>query len=297
MNYNQLFYFITTVKYNSITKASKELHISQPGVSSAIKSLEEEFNTQLFIRNNNVLTLTDAGRLLYNEGLKLIDNFNQLNEEMKKFVNENNVINIGIPPMIGTFLFPKIFNEFSKNNKGIKLITKEFGSISLIKALRNNEIDLAITSVGDIVNNDDLNIYYLLSTKLVFCVSSNHELAKNKTITIPMLKDTPLILLKEGSYQNIAVTKKFEKYNVNPNVILTSNQLYTIKQLLSYNEVGAFMFKEIVDSDNDLIGIDLDDTINVDIAIVQNKKAKENTSIKKFIEFVQHLKNQKKTNV
>ena len=295
MNYNQLFYFITTVKYNSITKASKELHISQPGISSAIKSLENEFNTQLFIRKNNILTLTDAGKLLYDEGLKLIDNFNQLNLEMKKFINENRVLNIGIPPMIGTFLFPKIFNEFSKNNKNIKLITKEFGSISLIKALKENEIDLAITSVGDSINDDELNTHYLLSTELLFCVGPNHPLAKNKIISIPMLKDTPLVLLKEGSYQHIAVTKKFEKYNIKPNTILTSNQLYTIKQLLSYNEVGAFMFKEIVDKDKDLIGIELDDPINVDIAIVYSKKIKDKTStyesIQKFIEFVQSLKN------
>ncbi len=297
MNYNQLFYFVTTVKYNSITKASKELHISQPCVSFAIKSLEEEFNIQLFIRKNNILILTDAGRLLYNEGLKLIDNFNHLDEEMRKFVKENQNIIIGIPPMIGTFLFPKIFNEFTKKNKNLKLITKEFGSLSLIKALKENEIDLAITSVGNMIKDDELNINYLLSTEIVFCVSKNHPFSKFTSISIPMLKDIPLVLLKEGSYQNIIVTKRFEQYDIKPNIILTSNQLYTIKQLLSYNEVGAFMFKEIVDNDPDLVGIPLDKPINVDIAIIYNKKVKENThtytNIQKFIEFVQAFKDTK----
>lgn len=298
MNYNQLLYFITTVKYNSITKASKELHISQPGISFAIKSLEEEFNTQFFIRKNNVLILTESGKLLYSEGIKLIENFNLLSDNMKEFVKQNKTINIGIPPMIGTFLFPKIFNDFTKNNRDIKLITREFGSLSLIKALKDNEIDLAITSIGDTTNNDELNIHYLLSTKLIFCVSTNHKLSKCKNISIPMLKDTPLVLLKEGSYQHIAVTKKFEKYHITPNTVLTTNQLYTIKQLLSYNEVGAFMFKEIVDKDPDLIGIELDDPINVDIAILYNKKIKENTQtyddIQKFIQFVQNFENKEK---
>ena len=74
--------------------------------------------------------------------------------------------------------------------------------------------------------------------------------------------------------------------------------MFQIKQLLSYNEVGAFMFKEIVDKVPDLVGIELNDPINVDIAILYNKKIKENTQtyadIQKFIQFVQNFKNKEK---
>ncbi len=58
------------------------------------------------------------------------------------------------------------------------------------------------------------------------------------------------------------------------------------------------MFKEIVDKDHDLVGIELNDPINVDIAILYNKKIKENTQtyadIQKFIQFVQNFKNKEK---
>ena len=74
--------------------------------------------------------------------------------------------------------------------------------------------------------------------------------------------------------------------------------MFQIKQLLSYNEVGAFMFKEIVDKVPDLVGIELNDPINVDIAILYNKKIKENTQtyadIQKFIQFAQNFKNKEK---
>lgn len=294
MNYNQLLYFITTVKYNSITKAAKELYISQPGISYAIKNLEDEFKTPLFIRKNNILVLTDAGKILYEEGLKLIDSFDQLNTHMHEYIEDNRVINIGIPPMIGTFLFPKIFNEFTKENKNVKITTQEYGSISLINALKNNEIDLAITSVGDNIIEDDLKVYHLLSTDLVFCVSKKHHLASKEKISISNLKDEPLVLLKEDSYQHIVLKNRFDKEGISPNTILTSNQLYTIKQLLGYNEAGAFMFKEIVDNDPDLIGIQIDEPIKVDIALICNRKVKENpyihNYIHKFIDFIQNLK-------
>lgn len=58
------------------------------------------------------------------------------------------------------------------------------------------------------------------------------------------------------------------------------------------------MFKEIVDKVPDLVGIELNDPINVDIAILYNKKIKENTQtyadIQKFIQFVQNFKNKEK---
>ena len=58
------------------------------------------------------------------------------------------------------------------------------------------------------------------------------------------------------------------------------------------------MFKEIVDKDHDLVGIELNDPINVDIAILYNKKIKENTQtyadIQKFIQFAQNFKNKEK---
>jgi len=51
-------YFCVAARYHNITKASKELFVTQPSVSNAIKALEEEFGVNLFYRNNNKLTLT-----------------------------------------------------------------------------------------------------------------------------------------------------------------------------------------------------------------------------------------------
>ena len=58
MKLTQLEYFCVAARYHNITRASKELFVTQPSVSNAIKALEEEFGVNLFYRNNNKLTLT-----------------------------------------------------------------------------------------------------------------------------------------------------------------------------------------------------------------------------------------------
>ena len=105
MNINQLVYFVTVVKYNNITKAAKELYISQPAISLAIKDLEKEFGLTLFKRKNNVLTLTQHGKYLYDLSMPLIQEYNNVNERMNDYINKHSTLNLGIPPMLGTFLF------------------------------------------------------------------------------------------------------------------------------------------------------------------------------------------------
>lgn len=65
MKLTQLEYFCVAARYHNITKAAKELFVTQPSISNAIRALEEEFGVNLFFRNNNKLTLTPEGEFFY----------------------------------------------------------------------------------------------------------------------------------------------------------------------------------------------------------------------------------------
>jgi len=291
MTFQQLIYFTSVVKYNSITVAAKSLFITQPAISIAIKSLENELQTKLFDRYNNQLRLTPSGKYLYDESMKILDDYNNLNAKMQKFINDNKEIKLGIPPMIGTFLFPKIFEQYNKQHNDVKLITTEIGTLSLIKQLKDRSINLAIGSMGELIEDKQINYYTLFETEIIYSVYPKHHFANKPFITLDMLKDEPIILLKEDSYQYLLINKYFNELNIEPNIIMTSNQIYTIKQLLSYNKAGAFMFKEIVDNDNDLIGIPLKDPIKIKIALLTNKDNEDDETIKSFIKFIKSFNN------
>ena len=289
MTYNQLLYFVTTVKYNSITKASNKLFVTQPAISLAIKTLEQEFHTTLFERHNNQLILTDSGKFLYEEALNLIKEFNNLETNFNKYISENATLRIGVPPMIGTILFPQIFSEYSIKNKNVKLKTTEFGSYGLIEALKNNEIDLAITSTKNI-DDKDIESYVVKQTELDYSIKKDHPFSNKKTITIEDIKNEPIVLLKEDSYQYMIINERFKEAGIKPNIILNSNQLSTIKQVLLYNTAGAFMFKEIIENDSELIGIPLDRPIKIDILLLWHKNKSNDMTINNFIDFIKELK-------
>ena len=72
MKLTQLEYFCVAARYHNITKAAKELFVTQPSISNAIRALEEEFGVNLFFRNNNKLTLTPEGELFYKSAEELL---------------------------------------------------------------------------------------------------------------------------------------------------------------------------------------------------------------------------------
>jgi len=64
MNLQQLRYIVAVAEYGTITRAAQTLHVGQPALTQAIRSLERELGTELFERSSRGLFLTDAGRAL-----------------------------------------------------------------------------------------------------------------------------------------------------------------------------------------------------------------------------------------
>ncbi|MCD8097829.1 MAG: LysR family transcriptional regulator [Lachnospiraceae bacterium] len=140
----QLQYFNEICKQKNMTKAARALHVSQPSLSNALRSLEEELGVQLFYRVKKRLLLTREGEFFLQESGRILADLDRLYQQMKDLGNKHNLIRIGIPPMIGTLIFPQILIWFKRKYPDIKIEVNEIGSISSRELLMNESLDLAI---------------------------------------------------------------------------------------------------------------------------------------------------------
>lgn len=272
MNLTQLKYFTETVKHNSITKAAKELYVSQPAVSMAIRDLEEEFNTTFFTRNNNVLTLTDDGEYLYSLASQLLSHAARIKNEMAAYIRKKETLKIGFPPMLGSFLIPMILDALEHISPQVEVDVLEHGSFDNQRKVVENEIDLAVTVIIDNRIQHSLDYIKLGETELLFAINKNSPLSSKKAINIKDLKDVPLILMKEDTLQSKIIKQEFEKNNLNPNVKIRSNQIYTIAELIEQKNYGAFIFNQLFTQNDKIVLIPFEVPIKFDIILTWNKK-------------------------
>lgn len=283
----QLQYFVEVVKTNNISKAAKNLYVSQPAISAAIRELEKEFNTQLFIRYNNQITLTDEGHYLYRLTMGLLDNYEKVKSDMFAFLKQFEILKIGIPPMLGTFILPSIINSYTKQNPNVEIQLLELGSKANRQALIDREINMGLTVKSkDEELPEPLTYIKLMDTTLLFSINSNHQLAKKEVISINELKDFPLILMKSDCLQPTLVENAFAQQNLFPNVKIKTNQLYTIKELIKNNNLGAFLFNQVIENEKEITGIKLSTPIDLEIVLAYRKDVNLNNISKDFIDCI-----------
>ncbi len=149
MDFRQLRYFVTLFEEGSITKAARRLGVVQPALSMQIRKLEEEFQTQLFVRTSRGVDATFAGRNFYKRATAILDNVRSAETYLRDSSGQiAGDLAVGLMPSLAIGALAPTLVEFSKAYPSVKLRVIEAYSDYLIDSLENSAVDFAI------INND-----------------------------------------------------------------------------------------------------------------------------------------------
>ncbi len=288
MKLTQLEYFCVAARYHNITKAAKELFVTQPSISNAIKALEEEFGVNLFFRNNNKLTLTPEGELFYKSAEGLLAHADSVETEFHELRKKITPIRIGIPPMLGTIYLPELYLSLKENFPEVDFRLFEFGSIKACELVLEEKLDIAIVNAEQPAI-DKCNSRIIDTEDLYFCVAPDHPLAEQKTILLTMLADEPLILFNTDSVQVMTLTRQFKAVGVTPHVILNTSQITTLINMVKSGHFGTFLYRSIVEAHPELIGIPVMPSIEQRIGVIWKKGKHQNTTAEKVIKYIENF--------
>lgn len=256
MRLTQLEYFLAVYEYQNITKAAEKLHVSQPSITAALKELENEYNVNLFHRINKKMYLTDEGKLFYNHARRIINDIHDLEDSIHDMTGNRNLIRLGLPLQVGTFLLPLLINDFRTFYPHINLYLVECGAMDIIQQLIQENIDIAIAGIE--VNNTLLNYSPLFNTEICFCVSKNHPLSSRKIISFREACQYPLVMFSEGSYTHKRILQLAEENHINLKIELFTKQLYSIINLILHGNLCSFLIPEAVALNSDIVAIPFD---------------------------------------
>lgn len=247
MTLKQLEYFLTVCKYNNITQAADELHISQPSLSYAVRELEEEFGLPLFRRLSKGLSLTEAGQVLREEASALTEQSRRLTARMNALAGEPQTLRFGVPPMLSALLFPRLLQTFHGKYPHIQLLVAENGTLTNKKLLLDGGLDAAMISTDSPLPSA-FGSHLLCRLNIRLYISAHHPLAARSRTELSDLYDLPLLFLAQDAFLTDYMKRQFEAHHRQPNVVLHTNQLNTICQLIEDGVAAAFLYDHLMDS-------------------------------------------------
>lgn len=288
MRLSQLRYFVEVCTHGSITRAAEKLYVSQPTVTTAIRDLEKELGVSLFHRIKQRIYLTNEGKYFLAELEPILSRLSVLSNNMADLGSKKNHVKVGIPPMMGSFLFPKIFAGFRTMYPEIRLEILEHGALEVQKLVGDEILDLAVM-IGESIVRREIEYTEIMRTNFRYFAHPRHPLARRKSVDYADLEGQPLVMFNEGFYVNRMVTEGFEKAGIMPNIVLLTGQINTIKRFVEENIASTFLIEDCVGPQDKMVKIPLKSPAPVSIVLGWKMGRHLYSDTIKFIQFVGKL--------
>jgi DNA-binding transcriptional LysR family regulator len=229
--------FHTVARLLSFTKAAESLHMTQPAVTFQVRQLEEYFNTRLFDRTHNRISLTDAGQRVYEYSDQIFKLYSEMEGAVKEMTGDiSGVLMIGASTTIAEYMLPALLGDFKKQYPDVNLQLKVSNSDGIVQMVENNVIDLGV--VESPVLNKNLVVEVCRMDQLVAVVAPQHPLSNLKTLSLNELLEHPYICREEGSGTREVINEYMSGQGVNPAQVNFSMELGSPESIKGAVEAG-----------------------------------------------------------
>ncbi|WP_440118525.1 LysR substrate-binding domain-containing protein [Paenibacillus sp. QZ-Y1] len=237
-----LCYIDSLLKYSNYSKAAKSLYISQPYLTKVIQKVESQLNSEIITRNKLPYRLTEQGKIYYQYLTSLENSYAKLIREISYVSdNDNKVIRIGILPSLGSYLTPLFLPAFLELHPTYKINLLEDVPEKNEKRIQNNELDFWIgqnsSSISPNLNSFSWgrHRYRAIIPRCCELYQKNVAVIPEGTIDISTMLSQKLILTSKGSAIRKQIDQLLSVYKIQPNIILESNEIYTVLKLAKQN--------------------------------------------------------------
>ncbi|KAB2333076.1 LysR family transcriptional regulator [Cytobacillus depressus] len=218
--------FCTVGKCKSFSKAAKELFMTQPAVSQAIRQLEKELDTRLFNRTPKGVTLTNEGSILFEYIYSAINLIDVAEEKILEFKNlTTGELKVGVGDTISRYYLLPYLEAFHNQYPNIKLKIENGTTFELCSLLKSGEVDIAVCNFP--IDDPALELKACLHVHDTFVCGEKYKSLLSKPLSLQELITQPLIFFerKSNSRRYVEDYMLSKGINISPEFELGSHDL------------------------------------------------------------------------
>ncbi len=228
--------FLEVARLKNFTRAADILCITQPAVSQHIKSLEDYYGVKLLRKSGREMQLTEEGRILYQNVLKL-DRLNKIiRKELRNSFSVKKKFSIGATLTIGGYFIPARLADYRKENPNIDITLHVNNTETIIKKLYSGDIELAL--IEGPFDRSKVKYRKIKDDELVLIVGKDHPFAAKKEIIIDELISEKIIMREKGSGTRQVIEDFFNTKGITSDLLNITIEIGDITAIISLVESG-----------------------------------------------------------
>lgn len=294
MRIQQLHYIIKIVETGSMNEAAKQLFITQPSLSNAVRDLEREMGIEIFIRNPKGITLTKDGVEFLSYARQIIEQTALLEERYKSKTTTRELFSVSAQH------YAFVVNAFVSLLKGTdmsqyELFLRETRTYEIIDDVKNFRSEIGVLFLNsynrDVLTKlfDDSHLTYtsLFKARPHIFVSKFNPLADRQMVSLEDLEDFPYLSYDQGIHNSFYFSEEIMSQIPHKKSIVVSDRATLFNLLIGLDgyTTATGILNSNLNGDN-IVSIPLDVEDMIDIVYIRHEKANLSKMGERFIEYL-----------
>ncbi|CCW40157.1 LysR family transcriptional regulator [Streptococcus agalactiae] len=294
MRIQQLQYVIKIVETGSMNEAAKQLYITQPSLSNAVRNLETEMGIQIFIRNPKGITLTKDGMEFLSYARQILEQTALLEERYKGDNTSRELFSVSSQHYAFVVnAFVALFNGTDMTQ--YELFLRETRTWEIIDDVKNFRSEIGVLFLNSynrdvltkLFDDNSLIATTLFTTTPHIFVSKFNPLANRKKLSMKDLEDYPYLSYDQGLHNSFYFSEEMMSQITHPKSIVVSDRATLFNLMIGldgYTVATGILNSKLNGDEIVAIPLDVDDVI--DIVYIRHDKANLSKMGQKFIDYL-----------
>src|SRR5580700_9648185 len=231
VNLKDLKYLVALADTGHFGRAAERTFVSQPTLSAQLKKLEEYLGVKLVERRPKNVQLTEVGKQVVARARRMLNE----GDEIVALARNNTdpfagKLKMALIPTIGPYLLPRVMPKLRKALPQLSLMLYEYQTESLLKRLRDGEIDLGLMALP--ADQDGIESRVLYEEDFTVALPNDHALVAKSTIKVQDLKGHTLLLLEDGHCLRDQALEVCSRVDIREPEDFRATSLETLRQMV-----------------------------------------------------------------
>lgn len=235
MKLHFLRYFVVLAEELHFGRAAQRLSMTQPPLSTAIRSLEEELGVQLFVRDSKHVELTRAGQAFLGEAQHILDRVQRASSVAALAARGvSGRLEVGVTGSLVYREIPRIVHAFNRAMPEVDVVLREMSTADQLDELARGRLDLGFLNAGTVAGT--LQALALAEDEFVLCLPDQHPLAHRRKAALRDLAHEQFVMFSRdvAPANHDHVIAIFARAGIHPRTVHAARQWLTVIAMVAH---------------------------------------------------------------